>query len=535
MARLTVSPSTGAFLWTGSAAERHLPEEVGLTRSTRHDGRGELVYYTADYSGAPVANVFAALPFWDIATPAARAVLAPYQEHIEASRARASDFDVPVPEGLELMPFQRAGIAYAAARHRSLIGDDMGLGKTVQALGLANVLRSRRILVLCPAAVRLQWRTMAKRWLLGPSVVHMLATSKHGVHPTARVIVVSYDTAKNPAVAAALAAEEWDLLVLDEAHYLKNHEARRTVAILGSYAVDAPAAVADRAARVVALTGTPLPNRPRECYTLARALCWEALDFATEEKFRYRYNPSALVGLRNVEQVGRLPELQARLRYFFMCRRLKSEVLTQLPAKTYELVHVDSAGTRRVVAAERLLELPDDAWTNPDAAFDGHLAQLRKEMGIEKAPLAADYLRVLLDGGAKVFAVAHHLEVLRLLKEALAGYNPVGVTGATSTAGRMAAVKRFQDDPACRLFLGQIKAVGTGVDGLQQVCSRVVFVEASWTPGENEQCADRLHRHGQQDAVQVDFLVAPGSLDDRVLSRVVDKLRHANTALDRKL
>lgn len=533
--RLVLSKETGAFSWIGPAAQRSEPEAAGLTRSTKAHSSGGLLYYTADYSGKPVSNPYAVAHFAPIATPEAQARLAEITAEIEASRSLGSNFEVPVPDGQELMPFQRSGIEYASRRRHALIGDDMGLGKTVQGLGFCNLVKAKRVLVLCPAAVRLQWRVMAHRWMLGKPLVHILASGKHGVHPHARLVVCSYDTARNPAVAAALASQSWDVVLLDECHYLKNHDAQRTVAILGGYRDGSPEGVLVNAGHVIGLTGTPLPNRPRECYTITRALCWDTIEYQSEEQFRFRYNSSTMLGNgHNLEQVGRLPELQNRLRANFMVRRLKSEVLTQLPAKSYEIVQVDSAGTRKVVAAERILEIPDNAWQDADALFGGNLAQLRKEMGIAKAPLAADYLRVLLSGGDKVFAVAHHLEVLRALKEELAEFEPVGVSGATSTAGRMAAVKRFQDDPKCSLFLGQIKAVGTGVDGLQQVCSRVVFIEPSWTPGENEQCADRLHRHGQVDAVQVDFLVAPGSLDERVLSRVVEKLRHTDAALDKR-
>ena len=94
--------------------------------------------------------------------------------------------------------------------------------------------------------------------------------------------------------------------------------------------------------------------------------------------------------------------------------------------------------------------------------------------------------------------------------------------------------RKTQDgaDPGCRVLLGQLPAAGTGIDGVQFACSHVVFAEASWTPGENEQFIDRLHRHGQKFAVLAQFLVAPGSLDERILGRAIEKLRDIHNTLD---
>ena len=491
---------------------------------------------------------YAALPFYDFGSSEAKELL--FQIHLEyqASMALDCSYQPPAPPDMEFMPFQRAGIRYAMDRTNCLIGDQPGLGKTVEAIGLANALGAERVLVVCPASVRIQWAQHVAAWSTIRRVqAYPILKSADGVSPFANYTIVSYDLARSQEIHNALMALEYDLLVLDEAHYLKTTDARRTRATFGGLrqfrneADEAGStnefgyrgALAERSARVLGLTGTPLPNRPRECYNLLRHLCWDAIDWQSEDKFQFRYNPSMrMPSGRVVERKGRLPELRARLRCNLMVRRLKKDVLTQLPDKQYELTYVEPNGAiRKVLRAESLLDIDTDKLDEINAEIWGQISTVRMEMGIAKVPRVVEHIRMLLDGGLdKVFVAVHHREVVSLLRAAFP--EAAVIVGSTSPVQRERAKQRFVEDPDCHVLLGQLQAAGTGIDGLQVACSHVVFAEASWTPGENEQFIDRLHRHGQHFAVLAQFLVAPGSLDERILGRAIEKLHTIHHTLD---
>lgn len=547
---LSHHPGHGGFIWTGTPQEAAAAEGElsGWTRTTIAPA-GRVRFYTADYSTKPLFNPWAAVHFWNVADAAARSVLEPYWIQYESSFAlRGPDHVAPLPPGRELLPFQRAGVAYALDRPHALIGDPMGLGKTVQALAVVNAVQARRVLIICPASVLHQWRDMIRGWAvpLGrtPDQIFIISSARHGVHPSARFTLVSYDRCRT-GIGLALARREWDMVILDEAHYLRNHEAQRTRVVLGAWddkQLDKWPGIATRAARLLCLTGTPLVARPRECYTLGRAVDWQAFDFMSEEAFRSRFNPSTTIwqegrdGVarpRIIETSGRLPELRARLRCNFLVRRDKDKAAPQLPAKLYSVISLGNKDTDRIVQAERMLDIDPDRLEDIPVEQRGHIAALRRELGIAMVPLIVGYVETLAEGTEEPLVLfAYHREVIAALTERLRGLRPVVVTGSTSILARRQATQTFARDPRCRLFIGQLQASGTGIDGLQMRGSRVIFAEASWIAGENEQCVDRLHRVGQTRDVVVDFLVAENSLNARIIGSAVEKLRVTHVALD---
>lgn len=529
---LTYNPKTETFIFRPqSKTEDELAQAAGLTlsRPASHRERRK-VYYTKDE--------YAALPFWEQADAAAQERL--FLRRMEWEASCATEYrgePVPAPPGMVYMPFQLAGIRYALDRAHALIGDEPGLGKTVQAIGVANAIGARRVLVICPASVRLNWRREIRNWSTIPRVsVYPILKSSDGVSPTAHYLVVSYDLARTEAIHRSLMALNYDLLVIDEAHYLKTPDARRTQAIFGGgHGAFARDFLAKRARKIVALTGTPLPNRPRECYTLVRALCWDAVDWISYERFLHRYNPSFTWPSGRVEErQGRLPELQARLRCNLMVRRLKAEVLHDLPEKRYELVYVEETGqVKKALQAERLLDIDPLHLENADADILGQISTVRRQMGEAKAPLAVEHIKMLLDGGLdKVVVFAWHRSVLDLLQQGLRDLGTVRVDGQSTAVQKHRAVEQFISDPGCRVFMANMQAAGVGIDGLQKVCQYAVFAESSWTPADNEQAVDRLHRHGQRSSVMAQFLVAPGSLDERIIGTAIRKQRVTHQALD---
>ena len=486
---------------------------------------------------------YAAVAFFNHATEAAKAELVGMEETINRSWATSSNRHIDVPADKELSPFQVAGVDYVLSQGNALIGDQPGLGKTMQAIAVANEMQAERVLVLCPANIRLQWCERIRSWttLRYPYTVYPILHGRRGVHPTAEWTVISYDLARSETIWKALAKGSYDLLILDEAHFLKTIDARRTRTVFGGGAHPAAEALASRSSRILALTGTPLPNRPREAYTISRGLCWDAIDWMSEDKFSSRFNPSEQRetpdGKTYIdERSGRHFELQSRLRANFMVRRLKRDVLPQLKIPYLDIVHVEETGAiKQALQAEKLLDIDPENMEGLDMTVRGQVSTVRRMMGLALAPLAADYIEMLLDGGEeKVVVFAWHIEVLDILMKKLAKFSPLRIDGSTPATRKPAIVAQFAL-PGHRLLIGNILSMGTGTDGLQEACQRGVAAEASWVSGDNEQMVDRLDRMGQHGQVLFDFLVAPGSFSEHVLGSSLRKRKVTHAALDQRL
>lgn len=554
---LKFNESTGAFLLFTKEIER--AEAAGLTLSTSIRGpAGEKVYFTADHSQGPEFNPYAVLEFFDQADGTARDQLAGLHTDYVSSWKQETNYVPPYPTHLdkEPMPFQCAGVEYALGRQHCIIGDEMGLGKTVQAVLLANALDARRVLVVCPASIRLNWRREIFEWsTLRRASVQPILKGSDGVNPNVNFTVVSYDLLRNKGIHAALRAVNFDLAIFDEGHYMKSPEAQRTRAVFGGGA--APQDPTEysfyknglnlNCERMVTLTGTFLPNRPREAYTVARGFDWESIDYLSHDAFLYRYNPSMAITkidpmtgedkIVNIEDKGRLAELNARLRCNLMVRRLKKDVLPQLPDKRYEMTYVEPTGAiRDVLVREALIDFDPRDLFNPDFTLDGTpISTLRREMGEAMVPRVVEYVKDMLDvvEVPKLILYAHHTSVIHALAEALHKYGVVIHKGGMTTRAKEEAKADFIAGLP-RIFLGQLDTM-EGVDGLQSVCRTVVFAEPAWNPGRNEQCVDRAHRIGQHDNVIAHFLLVEGSFNEKVLHIVLDKAGNIHESLDRRL
>ena len=488
---------------------------------------------------------YAAVTFFKHGMPGARSCLASLNTAIEASWNNGDGLCAyAVPAGKELWPFQNGTLRYALARTHCLVGDEPGLGKTPIALAYANEIQAQRVLIICPAAIRIQWARRVAEWSTIPwssRSIHTILVGSHGIHPRANFQIISYDLARSDALGKALAALDFDLLILDEAHYLKTVDARRTRAIFGGGEQRTFAPLVERCKRVLALTGTPLPNRPREAYTLARSLCFDSIDWMSEDKFRARFNPSAMGTTPDGriwvdERSGRHAELQNRMRANFMVRHLKRDVMPQLQLPVYDVVVMEETrAIRQALDAESLLDIDVENFDGADLALLGHVSVVRRQMGLAMAPSIAGYVKMLLDGGeTKLVVFAWHIEVMNILERELARHHPVRVDGSTSAKNREHAIHTFMTDPKCEVIMGNLLSLGTGVDGLQTVSNHAIIAEPDWTPGNNVQACDRLNRGGQTRTVMCDMMVAPGSIAEKILATAVRKLGVTTKVLDQQ-
>jgi SWI/SNF-related matrix-associated actin-dependent regulator 1 of chromatin subfamily A len=513
--------------------------EHGLDLSAPDSSPQEAVLFTKE----PCA----AVTFWDVATERAKNVLATLKAEVDASWARDSQRHFDLPSDKELWGFQKAGLEYALRRQNTLIGDQPGLGKTETAIAFCNELQAERVLVVCPANIRLQWAERINEWSTIPwneRIVYPIMSGRDGTHPRANYTIVSYDLARKEWMNNELARMDYDCLILDEPHYLKEVTSKRTQAIFGGSRKHDYVPLAEKAKRILGLTGTPLPNRPREAYTLAKGLCWDAIDWLSEDGFKERFNPSysgqTEEGKRFTdERVGRHYELQNRLRGNFMVRHEKhgeNGVMDQLQMPIYDLIRVEESGAvKAALEAERFLDLDMSDLEDFGGDIDvmGHISVVRRQMGIAMAPQVADYVEMLLESGEdKIVLFAWHVEVIDILCARLRDWGTVRIDGKTSASNKTHLVHKFCNDPNIHIAIGNILSMGTGTDGLQHVSNHGLIAEPDWVPGNNVQAFDRLDRGGQKRQVQGDIFVAPGSIAEKILASALRKGKTIYKTLD---
>lgn len=428
--------------------------------------------------------------------------------------------DIPCPPDLSYLPYQRGGIAYARGKSGVLIADEMGLGKTIQAIGILNDDPAKRVVILCPSSLVMNWKKELDRWL---NYYLPICTIENGKSrwPQGGIVIMSYSILK--AFRDRLVSFEWDVMIADEAHYLKNPDTLRTRIGLEI-----------RAKRRVFLTGTPIENRPAEIWPIANALRPDLFDDWT--KFSLRFC-DARMGPYGWESKGssNSEELQAILRNSIMIRRMKKDVLKDLPDKVRAKVVMPCNPTirkkvdaeleqwkrgKRIVDALRAKHAPIEQVNEARNAASKAMRSLRLASTEAKLPMAIQFIEDAIPNGKVVVFAVHHMVLDVLIKHF--GKQAVVITGETPPGkARQDAVDRFQTDPECTVFIGQIQAAGVGLT--LTAASHVIFVEMDWKPGLLQQAEDRCHRIGQKDSVLCSYLVIENSLDDVLLASVEAK------------
>lgn len=478
---------------------------------------------------------------------------------LEASSADDADVTFEnLPPGLEPFGFQKAGVAYAMRVKRCLIADEMGLGKTIQAL--LAILKSgvRKVVIVTPAAVKFNWLREINVWLPGRRVLVVESRTTRGQIEWAETLVVNYDILKvhhtdpknkrSAYVADRLLADiiKWgpEFMVLDESHYVKSAKARRTKAckLLSKGAL----ASSDHAKGLewrLLLTGTPVMNRPQELISQLQIL--DRLD----DMGGYSYFTRTYCGAfqtrwgRDVSGSGNLLNLNERLRATCFVRRLKADVLTDLPDKMPPaVVELDISNRKEYQRAE------DDliAWLMSTARDEEEagaraLAAMRAEQLVRMSALARLAAKGMMDAAKKwiqefrdadenLLIFAWHKDIVHEVGDMLGA--PV-ITGDTPLEERVRIARSFTERPdevfaaACN-----IQAGGTGLDGFQGSCHNAAFLELAWNPALHDQATDRLHRIGQRDIVTPWYLIAKDTIYEDKWSVIQEKRQIVAAASD---
>lgn len=369
---------------------------------------------------------------------------------VDESRAASADVELPAPDGLEYLPFQKAGIASALKRGNVLFGDDMGLGKTIQVIGMINARPDvKRVLIVCPATLKQNWQRELNKWLVRKFRIG-IASGQSWPGGYADIVIMNFDIATKHA--AKIQAELWDLVAIDEAHYLKNRESKRTLAIFGMDPYTAKRQKVKPSPGVrgrlqIGMTGTPIPNRPSEGFGLFHWLAPDHESFRSFYVYAKKFTGSFGYPGAGYDQNGatNLDELQRELRGSIMIRRTKTQVLTELPAKRRVVIELEADSASDAIAdeseaaesheeeLERLraaVELAkaesEEAYTAAVAALKKgasfaftEMARLRHETAMATLPHAVEHVLTALraDEKHKVVVFCWHQDVVNSLLE----------------------------------------------------------------------------------------------------------------------
>ena len=452
----------------------------------------------------------------------------------------------PEPVGYvgSLRPYQRAGYDWLwflrESRLHGILADEMGLGKTHQALALLCAAQAGGAagpsLVVCPTSVLDHWENIIRTHAPGLRPLRHHGTGRAPLGPgnLPPIVLTTYSLLGRDL--EQLKAIEWEYVILDEAQKIKNPGTQM-----------AQAARALRARHRLALTGTPIENRPSEL--------WAIFDFlmpgymGSAQRFRERYETPIV---RNGD--GRASAALRRVVHPFKLRRLKQEVLADLPPKVEDVrfCHLSShqAALYREVVASQGRRLADEL-RRPGTKVDylhifAVLTRLKRicdhpalvlegprghHLVSGKFDLFKELMEEALDGEVKVVVFSQYLEMLDLIEAWLAARR-VGFSGLRgSTRDRGKAVRRFQEDAACRVFVGSLMAGGLGID--LTAASIVIHYDRWWNAAREDQATDRVHRIGQSRGVQVLKLVTRGTLEEKIDAMIRAKAAMMNTIVEK--
>lgn len=519
-----------AFIRTKRQEYEVFIELVQKLRQKRYDDR-RLCWQIVDCDEA-VATLakfvnWGVTPTKDARTRLAAALKQAAEMAALTQQATETVVELSIPTAPELAArmknYQRAGAKFMATMKRAYNGDDMGLGKSLQTLAALELTQAYPALIVCPVKLKQNWLKEARQWL-----PHRKASLS--VNSLAEITILGYSeihdyvnfglysTVKKEREAAKKLTKNFFYpgivklkgIACDEGHFIKRKESRRTQSCL------AIANLCECDVRFV-MSGTPVENAPLE---LVAPL--EFLDRMGDMGGWYFFATRYCGATRNnfglqLKGATNTKELNEKMRRLFYIRRIKTDVLKELPPKIqsiYEAEIDNEAEYKRIQQDARAVLIQQSGKLLTEGQLQAmamlKFGMLRKAVGIGKANWIAEWVDTFLESGEKFILYAYHPEVQQLFLKKLGRWNPASVLAGCKNP--QAEVDKFQEDESCRLFIGSIVAAGFGLTLTR--ASHVGIAELMWTQSKHDQTVDRAHRIGQKDCVNAYYFIAPGTIDE---------------------
>jgi len=405
---------------------------------------------------------------------------------------------------------QKIAIEKLAGSKRFILADDMGLGKTTSTIIAALETGAKKILIVCPASLKINWQREIANYSDRP--VFIAEGKKFSTEDD--FVIVNYDILKNfhdsdpkKKDESLLLKSGFDLVILDEAHMISNVQAQRTK-IINSFA--------KKIDRVWLLTGTPMTSRPMNYYNLLNLIESSVAQNWKAYAIRYCQGFQFTAGKRkvwNVSGASNLEELRDRTSKQIL-RRLKEDVL-DLPDKIITPVYLRLKSKEYEDLMGEYFDWYDK---NPDESSSltvqfSKLMKVRKVIANEKTKQTIEFAENIIDQGKKVIIFTNFTDTLQTIYQHF-GKQAVYLDGSCSNAIRQQAVDQFQNDDKVKVFVGNLKAAGVGLTLTS--AEAVIMNDLSFVPAEHAQAEDRAYRYGQKSNVLVYYPLFENTIEGAI-------------------
>lgn len=418
------------------------------------------------------------------------------------------------------MEHQKIAIEKLLANDKFILADDMGLGKTTSAVIAALESGAKKILIVCPASLKINWQREIANYSERKSLI--VEGRKWG--STFDFYIINYDIIKNYHTTdksedsddyRLLVNENFDLAIVDEAHYISNATANRT-RLLND--------VLDTIQKVWLLTGTPMTSRPINYFNLLKivesplTLNWQS--YVRRYCKGYQFN----VGARkvwNTSGASNLDELRERTKNLVL-RRMKTDIL-DLPEKIVTPVFVELTSKMYDEELEEFTRITNDKKDEETISVTlNRLMRIRQLIAYEKIPYTCEIIDRCLEQGKKVIVLTNFTMSLDMLHEKYKK-NSVTLDGRMNKDKRQDNVDRFQNDDKIKVFIGNIKAAGVGIT--LTAAEVVIMNDLSFVPADHSQGEDRAYRYGQKNSVLVYYPVFENTVE-KIIYNILQKKKN---------
>lgn len=459
------------------------------------------------------------------------------QDQILKITSKDQELEIDLP----LFDYQKRGVNFAYHNKKCFNNDEMGLGKSLQSIAIIKHLDLKNVLIICPNSLKPNWKREVRKWINKEAIIveESIINDRINIinYEKLSKFILSNDDPESKKIKLSPEINKiWDLIILDESHYIKEGKSKRT---------KISSMLCKLSDRVILLTGTPMLNKPKELIPQIKAIDRMG-DFGTEWNFLNRYCDPKHNGFgTDFNGASNIEELKVKLEQFSI-RRLKKDVLKDLPDKMINNILIDIHEPKVYNKLERELRQElldtDDKYKNfyKDLAgkskeersevivkskMEGQfknlttnvltmIEKLKQESARQKVIASAELLNSYRDSKTKTVVFCTHKKTVRDLSNSYF-QNSVMITGDIKPEDRIKALDMFENSPDIYFVFATMATVGTGFN--ITCASNVLFMELGWTPAEHKQCEDRCWRIGQVNKVFVNYLIAKDTIDEDII------------------